>query len=61
MIVFEGIAVRVGLILVVSHLVERIPVQRGVLLGIAAGLGFGISDVAIKALSGTSRAGRSAS
>jgi hypothetical protein len=27
-------------------------VQRGVLLGIAAGLGFGISDVAIKALSG---------
>jgi multidrug transporter EmrE-like cation transporter len=52
MIVFEGIAVGVGLILVVSHLIERIPVQRGVLLGIAAGLGFGISDVAIKALSG---------
>ena len=52
MIVFESIAVGVGLILVVSHLTERIPVQRGVLLGIAAGLGFGISDVAIKALSG---------
>jgi drug/metabolite transporter (DMT)-like permease len=52
MIVFESIAVGVGLILVVSHLIERIPVQRGVLLGIAAGLGFGISDVAIKALSG---------
>ena len=52
MIVFEGIAVGVGLLLVVSHLIERIPVQRGVLLGIAAGLGFGISDVAIKALSG---------
>jgi multidrug transporter EmrE-like cation transporter len=52
MIVFEGIAVGVGLILVLSHLVDRIPVQRGVLLGIAAGLGFGISDVAIKALSG---------
>ena len=52
MIIFEGIAVGVGLILVVSHLIERIPVQRGVLLGIAAGLGFGISDVAIKALSG---------
>jgi drug/metabolite transporter (DMT)-like permease len=52
MIVFEGIAVGVGLILVISHLIERIPVQRGVLLGIAAGLGFGISDVAIKALSG---------
>lgn len=52
MIIFEGIAVCVGLLLVVSHLIERIPVQRGVLLGIAAGLGFGISDVAIKALSG---------
>jgi drug/metabolite transporter (DMT)-like permease len=52
MIVFEAIAVGVGVILVLSHLIERIPVQRGVLLGIAAGLGFGISDVAIKALSG---------
>ncbi len=52
MIVFEGIAVGVGLLLVVSHLIERIPVQRGVLLGVAAGLGFGVSDVAIKALSG---------
>ena len=52
MIIFEGIAVCVGLLLVLSHLIERIPAQRGVLLGIAAGLGFGISDVAIKALSG---------
>jgi drug/metabolite transporter (DMT)-like permease len=52
MIIFESIAVGVGLILVLSHLIERMPVQRGVLLGIAAGLGFGISDVAIKALSG---------
>jgi len=52
MIVFEGIAVCVGLLLVLTHLIERIPVQRGVLLGIAAGLAFGISDVAIKALSG---------
>jgi drug/metabolite transporter (DMT)-like permease len=52
MITFEGVAVCVGLLVVVSHLIERIPAQRGVLLGIAAGLGFGISDVAIKALSG---------
>jgi drug/metabolite transporter (DMT)-like permease len=52
MIIFEGIAVCVGLLLVLSHLIKRIPVQRGLLLGIAAGLGFGISDVAIKALSG---------
>jgi drug/metabolite transporter (DMT)-like permease len=52
MILFEGIAVCVGLLLVLSHLIERIPAQRGVLLGIAAGLGFGVSDVAVKALSG---------
>jgi hypothetical protein len=52
MIVFEGIAVGVGLLLILSHLIECIPAQRGVLLGIAAGLGFGILDVAIKALSG---------
>jgi drug/metabolite transporter (DMT)-like permease len=57
MIVFEGMAVGVGGLLVVSHLIERIPAQRGVLLGIAAGLGFGISDVAIKALSGDLDAG----
>jgi multidrug transporter EmrE-like cation transporter len=52
MIVFEGVAVGVGLLLVFSHVIERIRAQPGVLLGVAAGLGFGISDVAIKALSG---------
>ncbi len=57
MIIFEAIAVGIGVLLVLSHLIERIPVQRGVLLGIAAGLGFGISDVAIKALSGDLESG----
>jgi multidrug transporter EmrE-like cation transporter len=57
MIVFEGIAVGVGMLLVLSHLIERVPVQRGVLLGIAGGLGFGISDVAVKALSGDLQSG----
>jgi drug/metabolite transporter (DMT)-like permease len=52
MIIFEATAVVVGVLLVVSHLIERVPVQRGVMLGVAAGLGFGISDVAIKALTG---------
>jgi multidrug transporter EmrE-like cation transporter len=52
MIVFEGTAIGVGVLLVCSHLIERIRAQPGVLLGIAAGLGFGISDVATKALSG---------
>jgi multidrug transporter EmrE-like cation transporter len=55
MIVFEGIAVGVGVLLFFSHLIERIRAQPGLLLGIAAGLGFGISDVAIKALSGDLR------
>jgi drug/metabolite transporter (DMT)-like permease len=52
MILFEGIAIGLGVLLVLTHVADRIPVQRGVLLGIAAGVGFGISDVAIKALSG---------
>jgi multidrug transporter EmrE-like cation transporter len=52
MIIFEAIAVGVGLLVVFSHLIERIRAQPGVLLGVAAGLGFGISDVAIKVLSG---------
>jgi hypothetical protein len=52
LIIFEAIAIGLGLALVVSHVIDRVPLQRGVLLGIAAGLGFGIADVAIKALSG---------
>jgi len=52
MIIFEGVAICVGVLLVISHVIERIPAQGGILLGTAAGLGFGISDVAIKALSG---------
>ncbi len=61
MIIFEGIAVCVGLLLVLCHMIERIPAQRGVLLGIAAGLGFGISDVRSRRSRGTSTAGSSAS
>ena len=57
MIIFESIAVGIGLLLVLSHVIERISVPRGVLLGIAAGLGFGIADVAIKALSGDLESG----
>jgi drug/metabolite transporter (DMT)-like permease len=52
MIIFEAIAVGLGLLLILSHLIERIRAQPGVLLGIAAGFGFGVSDVAIKGLSG---------
>ena len=51
MIIFEAVALGVGLALVYSHATHRRGAQKGVLLGIAAGLGFGISDIAIKALS----------
>ena len=52
MIVFESVAVGLGLLLFLTHVIDRIRVPPGVPLGVAAGLGFGISDVAIKALSG---------
>ena len=52
LILFEAAAVGIGLLLILSHRIDRIRVQQGVLLGAAAGLGFGVSDVAIKAISG---------
>jgi drug/metabolite transporter (DMT)-like permease len=52
MVIFEGLAVGLGALLLCSHLIDRVRAQPGVLLGVAAGLAFGISDVAIKALSG---------
>ena len=51
LILFEGGGIALGLLLIFSHRIERVRAQHGVLLGAAAGLGFGISDVAIKALS----------
>ena len=50
LILFEGGCIAAGLLLIFSHRIERARAQRGVLLGAAAGLGFGVSDVAIKAL-----------
>jgi drug/metabolite transporter (DMT)-like permease len=52
MVVFETVAVVAGGLLVLSHVRNRHPVQVGVPLGLAAGLGFGISDVAVKGFSG---------
>jgi multidrug transporter EmrE-like cation transporter len=57
MIIFEGAAVALGLLLIFSHRIPRVRAQYGVLLGAAAGLGFGISDVAIKALTGDLESG----
>ena len=52
MIFFESGALALGLLFVFSHRLPRLRAQRGALLGAAAGMGFGISDVAVKALSG---------
>jgi len=51
MILFEGAGLMLGILLIFSHRIERVRAQHGVMLGAAAGLGFGLSDVAIKALS----------
>jgi drug/metabolite transporter (DMT)-like permease len=53
MVAFEGGMIILGSLLVLSHRVERVRHRRGVLLGAAAGILFGVSDVAIKALAGT--------
>src|SRR5256712_385633 len=53
MVAFEGAMIFIGTLLVLSHRVERIRHQHGALLGAAAGILFGVSDVSIKALTGT--------
>ena len=53
MVAFEGGMIFIGSLLLLSHRVERIRHQHGVLLGAAAGILFGVSDVSIKALTGT--------
>ena len=51
LILFEGGGIALGLLLIFSNRIGLVRAQHGVLLGAAAGLGFGLSDVAIKALS----------
>ena len=53
MVAFEGGMIFIGTLLLLSHRVERIRHRHGVLLGAAAGILFGVSDVSIKALTGT--------
>lgn len=53
MIAFESGTVGIGAVLVLCGHVEWGGARRGVLLGAAAGILFGVSDVAIKALTGT--------
>lgn len=53
-IVFEGVLVALGVALIASHRVERVPGGRGNLLGAGAGLLFTVSHIGIKALTGSS-------
>ena len=53
MIAFEGAMVFLGAVLLMSHRVERVRHRRGLILGAAAGILFGVSDISIKALTGT--------
>jgi drug/metabolite transporter (DMT)-like permease len=52
MVAFEAVLVGAGAALILSYGVERMRSQRGVLLGVAAGLLFTVTHVAVKALSG---------
>ena len=51
MIAFEGAALGIGIAMLVSGRGERHGIRTGTILGLAAGLLIGVSDVAIKALS----------
>jgi drug/metabolite transporter (DMT)-like permease len=53
MIAFEGAMVGIGTLLILSHKVRRIGNPHAIELGAAAGILFGVSDVAIKALAGS--------
>jgi drug/metabolite transporter (DMT)-like permease len=52
MIAFEATLVGAGTALILTYRVERMRSQRGVLLGVSAGLLFTVTHVAVKALSG---------
>jgi len=53
MIAFESAMIFLGALLLVSHRVEGLRHRRGLMLGAAAGILFGVSDISIKALTGT--------
>jgi drug/metabolite transporter (DMT)-like permease len=52
MIAFEGGMVAIGVLLMLSHKAQLVRQRLGIELGAAAGILFGVSDVAIKALAG---------
>jgi drug/metabolite transporter (DMT)-like permease len=57
MILFETVLVGIGVALILSGRVPRVEAQRGVLLGVSAGLLFTVTHVAVKAMMGKADAG----
>jgi hypothetical protein len=53
MVSFELVAALVGLVLALGPRGPRVAAHRGVVLGAAAGAFFGLSDIAVKAITGT--------
>jgi drug/metabolite transporter (DMT)-like permease len=53
MIAFEGGMIAIGSLLLLSHKAQLVRQRHGIELGAAAGILFGVSDVAIKALAGS--------
>ena len=53
MIAFEGAMIFLGALLLLTHRVQPHQHHRGLMLGAAAGILFGVSDISIKALTGT--------
>lgn len=53
MIAFEAGLIGLGVLLVLGCAVERLRERRGVMLGTASGVLLGVSDISIKALTGT--------
>jgi drug/metabolite transporter (DMT)-like permease len=52
MIAFEGAMVFLGALLLITHPMQEHHHHRGLMLGAAAGILFGVSDISIKALTG---------
>ena len=53
MLAWESALVGIGTLLIVAHRTQRHESRKGVLLGVAAGLLFTVSHVAVKAATGT--------
>ena len=53
LIIFESVAVVVGLGLLLSHRTDKMKHRQGIMLAVAAGLMFGVADISTKVLTGT--------